>query len=241
VGVAVLEASGSDDAPSPLGVLVAPDRGMERQARVGRARWFFLIAWLCSILLGAAIAYRLDATSSTLKDLDRGGQLATMSDRQVVEAVAKASRIAQVASVGKGIAATPIELGLLSLAVVGLCWFLRGRLSGRAVAPVAAAALVPGAIANLVDAVTALRHVALPAGGAPLAPRTLSAMLTALGHAPAGPWLKLGNAADLFSLWAAILLGFGVAAAGRLPKTRALVGALAGWICLQLVTRVALT
>jgi hypothetical protein len=43
----------------------------------------------------------------------------------------------------------------------------------------------------------------------------------------------------LFSLWSAVLLGFGVAAAGNVPKRRALVGTLVAWCCVRLLTKVA--
>jgi hypothetical protein len=108
------------------------------------------------------------------------------------------------------------------------------------VAPVVAATLLPGAIANFVDAVTAFRHVAVPPEGIPLAPRTLSAMLSALGHPAMGPWLKLGNALDFFSLWAALMMGYGVAAAGRVPRRTAVVGTVVAWVCYRLLTNVAL-
>ena len=241
VSAAVVEtASPPDPRPSPVTLLFAPDRGMEQQARVGRVVWFFLVAWLCSILLGAALAYRVDARSSTLRKLDQSGQLKTMSDRQVADETRSGERISQVTSVAKGVVAVPLQLGLGCLAVLGLVWFFRGRVRGSAVAPVVAATLLPGAIANLVDAVTAFRHVALPPEGIPLAPRTLSAMLSALGHPVMGPWLKLGNALDFFSLWAALMMGYGVAAAGRVPRRTAVLGTLIAWACYRLLTNVAL-
>jgi hypothetical protein len=236
----VFEASASEERPSPLAVLFAPDRGMQRQARVGRILWFFLFAWLCSILLGAALAYRVDAKSSTLKELEKSGQLPTMSDRQVADETRKAESVAQVVSVAKGVVATPVQLGLTCLALVALCWFFRGRVKGSAVGPVAAATLLPSGIADLVDAVSAFRHAALPPQGIPLAPRSLSAILSAFGHAPTGPWLKLGNALDFFSLWTALLLAFGLTAAGRVPKNRAIVGTLVAWACFRLLTTVAI-
>ena len=143
--------------PSPLALLVAPDRAMDRQARVGRARRFFLFAWLCSLLLGAALAYRVDARSSTLRKLEKSGQLQTMSDRQVADETHNAERVAKVVSVAKGVVGVPLQLGSACVALLALTWVLRGRVKGSAVVPVAAATLLPGAIANLLDAVSA-RH-----------------------------------------------------------------------------------
>lgn len=212
---------------------------MDRQARVGRALRLFLVAWLCSLLLGAALAYRVDAKSSTLRKLDASGQLQTMSDRQVAEETHNAERVAVVSSIARGLVSTPLQLGSATVSLLALVWFLRGRVKGSAVIPVAAATLLPGAIANLLDAVSALRHAALPPEGAPLAPRSLSAVLPFFGRPLIDPWLRFGTALDFFSLWAAVMLGFGVAAVGQIPRRSALIGTLIAWVCYQLLTNVA--
>jgi hypothetical protein len=226
--------------PLALAVLFAPDRGMERQARVGRARWFFLFAWLCSLLLGAALAYRVDARASTLKNLEMSGQLQSMSDRQLADETRNAERVSQVLSIAKGAASVPVNLGLTCLAVLALCWFFRGRIKGGAVVPVAGATLLPGAIANLVDAAVAYRHAAIPPEGLPLGPRTLSAVLMLLGRPLVDPLVRFGNALDFFSLWTAVMLGYGVAAVGQVRKRTALIGTLIAWICYRLLTNVAI-
>jgi hypothetical protein len=225
--------------PSPFALLFAPDRGMDRQARVGRTGRLFLFAWLCALLLGAALAYRVDARSATLRKLEMSGQLQTMSDRQVADETHNAERVAEVVSIAKGVASVPLQLGSTCLAVLGLAWFLRGRIKGSAVVPVAAATLLPGAIADLLDAVTAFRHEALPPDGVELAPRSLGAILPLLGHPLMDPWLKLAGALDFFSLWAAVMLAFGVAAVGQIPRRNALTGTLLAWVCYQLLTHVA--
>jgi len=222
-----------------LALLFAPDRGMEHQARVGRARWFFLMAWLCSILLGAALAYRVDARSSTLRRLEMSGQLQSMSDRQIADETRSAERVAQVGSIAKGVVAVPVQLGLTCVALLVLCWFFRGRVKGSAVVPVAAAGLVPGAIANLIDALSAFRLASLPPEGVALGPRSLSALLLLYGRPLMEPWVKLGNALDFFSLWAAVMMGFGVAAVGQVPRRTALAGTLVAWVCYRLLTNVA--
>jgi hypothetical protein len=105
---------------------------------------------------------------------------------------------------------------------------------------VAAAVLLPGAVANLLDGITALRQASLPAGPVSLAARNVSGVLAAFGHPLSGAALKLGNAFDFFSLWAAVLMAFGVAAAGDVPTRRALIGTLGAWVCLRLVVAVAM-
>jgi hypothetical protein len=230
---------GGDRRPSPLTLLFAPDRGMERQARVGRARWIFLFAWLCSLLLGAALALRVDAASSTLRAMEMSGQLQTMSDRQLAEETRNTERVFEVVSVAKGVVLVPLGLGLACLAILALAWFFRGRIKGSAVAPVAAATLLPEALANLADAVAVFRHEGLPPEGAALAPRTLQALLVLADHPLMAPWVKLGNALDFFSLWAAVMMGYGVAAVGRVPPRTALIGTLVAWVCYRLLTQVA--
>lgn len=231
-------------AASPLAalfaLLFAPDRGMERQAKVGRARWLLLFAMACSIFLGAALAARVDARSNTLRNLEERGQLKSMSDRQIADETRSAERVSQVASIAKGVVSAPLQLGLTSVSLLALCWFFRGRIKGRAVAPVAAATLLPGALANVLDAITALRHTVLPPGGMPLSPRTLSAVLLTFGRPLPDPWQRFGGALDFFSLWAAVMLGYGVAATGQIPKRTAVVGTLIAWACFRLLTNVAI-
>jgi len=57
----------AEERSSPLALLFAPDRGMERQAKVGRARWYLIVAWLAAALLATALAMRVDARGSTLR------------------------------------------------------------------------------------------------------------------------------------------------------------------------------
>lgn len=212
---------------------------MERQARAGRARWLFLFAWLCALLLGAALAFRADARASTLRNLEMSGQLQSMSDRQIEDETRQAERVAQVTGIAKGVVGAPVQLGLACLAILVLVWFFRGRLKGGAVVPVAAATLLPGALANLVDAAAAFRHAMIPPEGVPLGPRNLTAVLVLAGKPLVGPWVKFGNALDFFSLWAAVMLAFGVAAAGQVPKRTAVIGTLIAWVCYRLLTNVA--
>jgi hypothetical protein len=226
--------------PSPVTLLFAPDVGMHSQARVGRTLGLLLVAWTCSMLLASALALRVDATSSTLRNLEQSGELKGMSDRQIADETRKSERMFQVVSLAKGALLPPVQVGLQCLAVVGLCWFLRGRLKGRAVAPVAAAAMLPGSLADLVDSISAFRYVSMPPDGAALAPRTLGQLLQLAGHPIAQTWAKLGNVVDFYSLWAAWMMAFGLAAAGQLPKRRALAATIIGWVCYRLVTRVAI-
>jgi hypothetical protein len=226
--------------PNLLAVLFTPGRAMDRQARIGAAFPFFLVVWIASIALGATLAYRVDARSDVLAKLEMRGELKGMSDRQIADEVKNDERVVEVLSIAKGVTTPPLELAGATLAIVGLAWFLRGRVKGSAVLPVAAASLLPLAAADLVDVVTALRHATLPPENVTLGPRTLASVLALAGRPLSPPWMKLGDAVDLFSLWSAILLAFGLVYAGQLPKRRAIAGTLVAWICYRLLTHVAI-
>ena len=60
------------------------------------------------------------------------------------------------------------------------------------------------------------------------------------GRADRGAALKLGGALDFFSLWAAVMMGFGIAAAGDVPTRRALIGTLCAWVGFRLIVSVAM-
>src|SRR5690349_17364062 len=213
---------------------------MERQARVGKTGLAVAIAIACALFSAFAQSSRVDARSATLRQVEQGGRRATMSARQIEDETHSAERLFQVKTVAWGAVSAPVFLLLQALAVVVLVWFLRGKLKGRAVFPVAAAVLLPSALANLLDGVTALRMSALPSDAVALAPRSVAGIVAAFGHPLTGAALKLGSAFDFFSLWAAVLMAFGVAAAGEVPTRRALVGTLCAWVCLRLLTNVAM-
>ncbi|HEX4383529.1 MAG TPA: hypothetical protein VH083_11280 [Myxococcales bacterium] len=225
--------------PPALLALVAPETGMERQARIGTAKLAFLVAFLCAFLSAFAQSSRIDARATTLARLDKDGKLTEMSDKQVDDEAKSDERLAQVKIVAAGVFKAPVSLGFGALSVVFLVWFLKGKIKGRAVVPVAAAALLPGAIASVLDAVSAFSRSAIPADKPVLAPRDLAAVLAALGNTLQGPALKLASSFDFFSLWGAILLGFGVHFAGDVPMRRALTGTLVAWTCWRLLTTVA--
>jgi hypothetical protein len=224
--------------PPALVALVAPEAGMERQAKSGGVRVAFLIAFVASALLAFLQSSRLDLRSDTLAKLDADQKLTTMSDKQVDDEVQSAVRLKQVTTVAGGVLAPPLQLLLIALAVVVLAWFFKGKLKGAAVFPIAAASMLPNAIGNLLDAGAVLSHEAITSTTT-LAPRTLSLALAALGHPLTDTALKLGNALDFFSLWGAILLGYGISNFEGMTKRRALIGTVVAWVCFRLLMQVA--
>lgn len=226
--------------PPALVALIAPDAGMPRQAKAGGVRLALLLAMGCAIFAAGGSALRVDAREATLQQAEMTGQLQSMSDRQIEDDTRNAERVFLVKRLAWGLASAPVWLLATALATVLLGWFLKGRVVGRAVFPVAAATLLPGAVADLLDGVDALRHVSVPPNVfEPRVPRNVAQIAEALGHPLAGALSRLGGAVDLFSLWTALLLGYGVAAAANVPVRRALAGTLIAWVCWRLLTHVA--
>ncbi len=225
--------------PPALTALVAPDVGMERQAKLGGVWFSLIVAMVCALLSASAQSLRVDAREATLKRAEMQGNLQNMSDKQIEDDTRQSERVFVVTKIAGAAVEGPLWLGLSCLGLLALSWFLKGRIVGSAVGPVAAATLLPGAVANLLDAITAFRHSQLPLQGAMLSPRNLNAVLATLGHPLMPPWQKLGNAFDFFSLWTALLMGFGVVWAGQVPVRRALIGTMVAWVLWRLVTNVA--
>ena len=227
--------------PTAAVALVAPETGMERVARGGGVRGPLLVAMVCALLSAGAGILRVDAKDATLRALDKAGELQTSSDRQVEDSTKSAERVYMVKRVAGALFEPPLQLGLLCVAMFGLAWFFRGRSEGRAVPPVAAAALLPLAIANLLEAFATFQHAAIALDGPPSLPRTLADFWSAVAAQPGpAPLMRLLSAFDVFSFWSALLVGFGLAAAAQLPRRRALTGTLAAWLCLRLLTHVAM-
>ena len=224
--------------PAAFAAMIAPESGMERQAKTGKAWPAFLVALACALLAAFAQSSRIDASSATLQRLEKQGNLQTMSDKQIEDETLNTKRMGQVATVAKGVLEAPGFLLLGALAVVAMVWLAQGKLKGRAVFPVAAAVLLPNALANLLDAIAAFEHRALPLSGAQLAPRTLGGIFAALGHSWEGPLGKLGNVLDFYSLWAAVMMAFGIAAAGDVPARKALWFTMIGWLLWRLLVAV---
>jgi len=222
--------------PSPVVALVARDVGMERVARRERVLLPFLFALVCSLLAAGASSYRIDARDATLANLDRSGQLKTMSDRQIEDQTKDAERTYIVKTIALGLVWPPAKLGLLCVGLLGLSWFVRGRSKGKAVAAVAAVAMVPGAIEDLLRVGAALGRRSIPPEGPPLIPADFASMWAQIsGHPLAGPAAKLLGGLDIFSLWGALLAGYGLAVAANLPLRRAMTATIIGWLCIHVL------
>lgn len=226
--------------PAQLAALLFPDTAMERVAKSGRWGIALLLAMACSLAVGGAEAYRVDAREATLREAEMSGQLKNMSDKQLEDNTKGAERAFIVKRLAFSTVKAPaIWVGsLLGLFVIG--WFLRGRNVPGAAPAVAAAALLPHALADLLSAGAAMVTPQLAPDHGPLIPRNLGSVLDALGvHAPM-VLTKLAGAVDFFSLWAALLLAFGLAPAAQLPRGKAIAATMVAWVLWRLVTQVAL-
>jgi Yip1 domain len=230
--------------------LVAPDIGMERVARTGRVRWLLLAAMVCSLAAGLTAAWKVDARNATLAAIEAQGQIQTTSDQQIQDQTKAAERTFMVVRMAVALVLPAIDFAFYCVGLFALAWFLRGRSTGRAIAAVSAAALMPSAISSVLETIAAAtRQSIAPApmsiGVAtiftPLVPRDLGALYAAAtGHPLAGAAGALLSSIDVFSLWAAILLAYGLVFAANLPRRRALAGTLIGWLCFRLLTHVAM-
>lgn len=225
--------------PAQALALLAPDLGMERVARVGRARWPLILALVCALAAGVAEAVRVDARTSTLATLEQSDQLKTMSDRQIDDQVRNDERAFMVKRVALSLVQAPVSFVGFLIALYALSWFLRGRSQGPAMLAVAGAALLPGALADLLSGGAALMHFSIEPSHAALIPRTLSDLGAAVSLPMGAAVGKLLTAVDFFSLWAALLLAFGLQSAASLPRARPLYGTLAAWVLWRLLTTVA--
>jgi hypothetical protein len=224
--------------PAPALALVAPDLGMERVARSGRVAAPLLLALVCSLALGGAEAYRADARQATLSELESQNKLKELSDQAIADQTRSAERAFAVKRIALAAVKPPAIWAGSLLGLYVLVWFLRARSTGPAMQAVAAAALLPHAAADALGAGAAWLASRLPLDHGPLVPRTLADLLALAGVQLPFAASRLAGALDLFSLWAALLLGFGFAAATRQPRGRAVSAVLFSWLLFRLLTRV---
>jgi hypothetical protein len=231
---------GKRTVPPELLALVAPDTGMEHVARRERVLVPFLVALFCSLLAAGASSYRVDARDATLVNLEGTGQIKTLSDRQIEDQTKDAERAYVVKTVALGAAGPVVKLGLLCVGLLALSWFVRGRAKGKAVAAVAAVTMLPGAVENLLIAGAALGRRSIPPQGPPLIPGDFASLYAQIaGHPLTGPAARLLGAFDIFSLWGALLAGYGLATAANLPLRRAMTATLIAWLCVHVLMAVA--
>jgi hypothetical protein len=226
--------------PLAAEALLLPDSGMRRAAKMGRVRWALAFVTACSLALGVAQSLNVDARESTLRELDQQGKLATMSDRQIDDAQKQSERSFIAKRSAQRVVFPPLGILFTGLGLFALSWFLRGRSEAGQIFVVAAYSKIPSAFAYLLEMSATLLRGRLSPDSPPLLPSNFGDIATAFGLHLAGPLAKVLGAFDVFDLWGAVLVGFGLAAAAQLPTRRALTGTLIAWVCYRLVRFVVL-
>jgi hypothetical protein len=226
-----------------LAAILFPGRRVGVEVAAGRYGWPFLYVVVAAALAAVAIGARLDLEPEVLAEnararpavvtgVDQGPGVEIKTDREIAEDTAQRTAVKRVMlGLGAGLGTPARVLGL------ALALFLLGRyVGGTPTMPrsLAAAALValPGALRSLVTALAAWHQ---PSIGT----RDIDALLaSARVPVPAGhPGLeRLLGGVDVFTLWSAVILGFALAAAAELPRTKAFVAAAVGFVLYLLVT-----
>lgn len=187
----------------------------------------------CACLSAVALAVRLDTAKVVVPRLEQAGELAKASEREIVEAMEQAGRVALVGGVAKAVFVTPLAVLALAAVLKLLAWVLGKRLTFAKALTVASVAALPLAVFHLLLAAAAFATQGIaPAGVAELLPS--SALALAPSTWPA-KWLRLVGQLDFFNLWAAVLLGVGFAAGTKMSVTRGLAVSAVLYISLAVV------
>lgn len=220
-------------------VLLEPSRGLAAAAARRSALPPILAATAASLLLALALVPRLDLASGAEAALDAAPQEEAPSsphERQVK--IDQARKLGTVMAYG-GALFGPALSALGAAAALFLAIRLAGaRAPFRPTLAVAAWGLLPLAARDLLTVPAALARASVaPEHAATLLPSSLAALLPAA----APPRLAAALAGlDLFALWAVALVATGLAIVAAVSRRRALAVVAVLWLCLLLLTRVAL-
>lgn len=225
-----------------LAILV-PDRRVGVEVAAARYGWPFLAVVLAAALAALAIGARLDlgpeviaenagARPVAVTSAEQAPGVEVKTDREIAEETAQRTAVKRVMLGLDAGLETPIRVLFLALAIFLLGRYVGGAPTGPRALAAAALVSLPGAIRSLVTALAAWHQPSL--GSKDVGELLAAARLPV----PAGhPGLErlLGNV-DVFTCWSAVILGFALAAAADLPRTKAFVAAAVGFVLYLLVT-----
>ncbi len=189
--------------------------------KVADRRWVIPLLWLAltSAASGAAFASRLDPSREVIPRMEQSGELAKASEREVNEEVQKAQRIALVGGVAKGVFGMPLAVLVLAVLVRLSVWLIGRKSTFSACFTAVSVAMLPIALAYLIQAAAALRQdVLVPAQSGGLLVSSLGQVLTVQSPVAA----KLLSVVEVFKLWTVLLLGLGLAEATRMRRASGL-------------------
>lgn len=211
-----------DAISQPLKTLIDPVGAIP--LAVGARRWLapLLLVAVVTAAAGAVIALRLDSSRAVIAQLQEAGQLGSVSEREIDEAIEQAGRVALVGGIAKGLLLMPLLTLLLAAMLKIAAWLTGQKTLFMELFTVAALAMLPAGVAHLIELISAVRlEVITPAMVQSLAPTSLAAVLEG-----AGPGLsRVYRAVDLINIWGALVMGLGFAASAKLPAWK---GALFG-------------
>jgi hypothetical protein len=209
-----------------LGAIAQPERGLSLAAQERRWRLPLILATAASLALATTSAVRVDYRRDVAAALKEKPGM-TPHERQ--EAITTGRKVAVVGTIAGG-AFGPAAAAL----AVALALWLGFKVAGGTPAfagtfAVAAHALIPGAVRDLLTLPALLRHQGLSASSLE---HLLPSSLAALREQP-GPLTGLLSAIDVFTLWAVALLAIGMVPVAGVSRRRSTVTTLilfAAWV-----------
>lgn len=206
----------------PLMTLLDPVGAIPRAVE---ARRWVLPTLLVSVLTagaGAVIALRLDTSRVVIPKLAMSGELMKVSEREVGEAIEQAQRVALVSGIAKGLLLMPLLVLLLAVVLKVAVWLIGRKALFADLMTVAALTMLPVAVFHGIELVAAWKlDLITPRVAETLVPSSLSFFIQ---QAPPG-LSRLYKALDFVNVWAAVIMGLGIAAASKWTPAR---GALFG-------------
>ena len=222
------------------GALVEPQRALPAAVERRSALVPILVATVAGLALAAIVATHADFEGAVLQRLSSDPKVDQISPHDLSEKVEQGRKLA--IATGYAVAAGgPVAAAALAALGLALTFRLAGaRPSLRASFSAASWALLPGALRALLTIPALIRLAPVRPDEVPrLLPSSLAALLPA-GAAVGSPLALAAAALDLFSLWAVVLAGLGLAEAAQVPRRRAIALTLILFVASAAVLRVAL-
>jgi hypothetical protein len=140
-----------------------------------------------------------------------------VSEREVGEAIEQAQRVALVGGIAKGLLLMPLLVLLLAVALKIAVWLIGRKALFAELMTVAALTMLPVAVFHGIELVAAWKlDLITPRVAETLVPSSLSFFIQ---QAPPG-LSRLYQALDFVNLWAAAIMGLGIAAASKWTPAR---------------------
>ncbi len=220
----------------PFFVALVPDRYLAPEVSAGRYGWPLISVILCACIAAFSLGTRLDVGPEVRAE--NAAQTASKNapeiktDREIDEDIAQRVAVVRV-KLGMGAAlGTPFRIFALALALLLLGRFIGGKPTMSGAVTAASIASIPGAVRSLVTAVVAWRQQSVGTN-------ELESLVVFPNWIPSGhPVLeRLLAGVDVFTLWSALLLAFGLSAAADVRRTKGFIAIAIGFGLFLAVTR----